>query len=241
MTTPAGWYPDPQAPHLIRWWDGGQWTSHSTTRMAQPDQQAQPTFHSLPAYPAASAWWTDEPPRPKPRGPKIMAIVGITLLAGYLGLVAVFSLAGRSHSTGVDGPPMCGLRVTPQMPPTTVAYVHLLIMDNTRSEALSNIMRKQGTVVTVDDVNTAAANNVAYAQGLDAISFTGQAAVDAKRAATQSRQLAADLLESISGPPNSDLVARIRQHDYDPAPYAALRVDLGLPSASNTCTFTTMY
>lgn len=34
--TPAGWYPDPQgAPQLLRWWDGSQWTQHTT-----PSQQA---------------------------------------------------------------------------------------------------------------------------------------------------------------------------------------------------------
>ncbi|MFG2648791.1 phospholipid scramblase-related protein [Streptomyces sp. NPDC048436] len=29
--TPAGWYPDPQgAPQLLRWWDGSQWTQHTS-------------------------------------------------------------------------------------------------------------------------------------------------------------------------------------------------------------------
>lgn len=29
MTSPAaGWFSDPQAPHLLRWWDGMQWTHH---------------------------------------------------------------------------------------------------------------------------------------------------------------------------------------------------------------------
>ncbi|MFI8188943.1 DUF2510 domain-containing protein [Streptomyces sp. NPDC085946] len=28
MTPPPGWYPDPSAPHLERWWDGAAWTEH---------------------------------------------------------------------------------------------------------------------------------------------------------------------------------------------------------------------
>ncbi|MEU9733307.1 DUF2510 domain-containing protein [Streptomyces sp. NPDC048002] len=28
MTPPPGWYRDPQAPHLERWWDGSAWTDH---------------------------------------------------------------------------------------------------------------------------------------------------------------------------------------------------------------------
>lgn len=28
MSPPPGWYPDPSAPHLQRWWDGTAWTEH---------------------------------------------------------------------------------------------------------------------------------------------------------------------------------------------------------------------
>ncbi|MFG3273728.1 DUF2510 domain-containing protein [Streptomyces luteogriseus] len=31
MTPPPGWYPDPHAPHLQRWWDGTAWTEHRHT------------------------------------------------------------------------------------------------------------------------------------------------------------------------------------------------------------------
>ncbi|WP_443070475.1 DUF2510 domain-containing protein, partial [Streptomyces sp. Z38] len=31
MTPPSGWYPDPHAPHLERWWDGTAWTEHRRT------------------------------------------------------------------------------------------------------------------------------------------------------------------------------------------------------------------
>ncbi|MFD3827410.1 DUF2510 domain-containing protein, partial [Streptomyces sp. NPDC058625] len=31
MTPAPGWYPDPHAPHLERWWDGTVWTEHRRT------------------------------------------------------------------------------------------------------------------------------------------------------------------------------------------------------------------
>lgn len=37
---PANWYPDPQNPAMLRWWDGQQWTGH--TQPAQP-QASQPS------------------------------------------------------------------------------------------------------------------------------------------------------------------------------------------------------
>ncbi|MFF8653366.1 phospholipid scramblase-related protein [Streptomyces huasconensis] len=42
--TPAGWHPDPHgAPQLLRWWDGSQWTEHTSPApqgQGQPAQQA---------------------------------------------------------------------------------------------------------------------------------------------------------------------------------------------------------
>ncbi len=32
VATPPGWYPDPQAPHLLRYWDGRGWTAHTHPR-----------------------------------------------------------------------------------------------------------------------------------------------------------------------------------------------------------------
>ncbi|MFI0506693.1 DUF2510 domain-containing protein [Streptomyces albogriseolus] len=34
MTPPPGWYPDPHAPQLERWWDGTAWTDHRRTPAA---------------------------------------------------------------------------------------------------------------------------------------------------------------------------------------------------------------
>ncbi|WP_406103051.1 phospholipid scramblase-related protein [Streptomyces sp. NBC_01003] len=38
--TPAGWYPDPQgAPQTLRWWDGAQWTEHTSPVQQSAGQQ----------------------------------------------------------------------------------------------------------------------------------------------------------------------------------------------------------
>src|SRR3990170_414689 len=46
MTPPPGWYRDPSAPHVERWWDGTAWTEHRRTPEAPTPQQpqAQPQF-----------------------------------------------------------------------------------------------------------------------------------------------------------------------------------------------------
>ena len=48
-TTPPGWYPDAQVPGQIRYWDGGQWTTH--TAPAAPSEP-RPAIHA-PAGPQA--------------------------------------------------------------------------------------------------------------------------------------------------------------------------------------------
>jgi hypothetical protein len=51
MSTPAGWYPDPQAEGQQRYWDGNAWTEHQAP-IAQPEQPAQPTPPAPPAWTA---------------------------------------------------------------------------------------------------------------------------------------------------------------------------------------------
>lgn len=36
MSNPADWYPDPQQPGLLRYWDGQRWTEHTAAAQGQP-------------------------------------------------------------------------------------------------------------------------------------------------------------------------------------------------------------
>ncbi|MEV7194615.1 phospholipid scramblase-related protein [Streptomyces sp. NPDC093510] len=73
--TPAGWYPDPHgAPQLLRWWDGSQWTEHTSpaeqaqaAQAQQVPQQAQPAqAQPVQAQPAAGQF--GQPQAQAPQG-----------------------------------------------------------------------------------------------------------------------------------------------------------------------------
>lgn len=40
VTTAQGWYPDPQSPGMLRYWDGGQWTGYTQDASAAPKADA---------------------------------------------------------------------------------------------------------------------------------------------------------------------------------------------------------
>lgn len=48
MTPPPGWYRDPSAPHVERWWDGTRWTEHMRAPEAPQAPTAQPGFAPTP-------------------------------------------------------------------------------------------------------------------------------------------------------------------------------------------------
>ncbi|MBB3040166.1 DUF4041 domain-containing protein [Hoyosella altamirensis] len=45
---PANWYPDPQNSALLRYWDGSQWTAHTTTNPAKQQDRPQTEQHVTP-------------------------------------------------------------------------------------------------------------------------------------------------------------------------------------------------
>lgn len=69
---PPGWYPDPQQPGQLRWWDGTNWSSHTQMIPAQVSQGS----------PGFQPTGSDRSARPKRR-----VFVGFSILAVILGLM----------------------------------------------------------------------------------------------------------------------------------------------------------
>lgn len=58
MTTPADWYPDPEDPTGLRYWDGNRWTEHRTPAAPPPPAPAEPPAPAPAPEPIGAA---DEP------------------------------------------------------------------------------------------------------------------------------------------------------------------------------------
>jgi len=75
MSTPQGWYPDPDDPEgRERWWNGERWSSHSPTRpKGTPGQER-------PRQPGIEGWWNR-----LSDGTKAALVIGIIAVAiiGY--------------------------------------------------------------------------------------------------------------------------------------------------------------
>jgi Protein of unknown function (DUF2510) len=92
VTTP-GWYPDPNAPGQQRWWDGQQWTDHTS------------------AAPRAAAGAPARDAGPYPGARVVVAVVAavclLLMIVGSVGTWASVESTGRIHVTatknGTDG------------------------------------------------------------------------------------------------------------------------------------------
>ena len=78
QTTAAGWYPDPQDARLLRYWDGSQWTGHTSPAQPADGSPAQ----AAPSAMAESAPGTVGAPLASYHGPPIL-ITTMNDLPGY--------------------------------------------------------------------------------------------------------------------------------------------------------------
>ncbi|MFD7766628.1 DUF2510 domain-containing protein [Streptomyces sp. NPDC059787] len=95
MTPPPGWYRDPHAPHLERWWDGTAWTEHRRT----------PGAPAVPPAPSAGGTGRTKAVALTTAGAVLAAAVvtGAVLLGGDDGDPE--TRTGPTSTTSVPGPP----------------------------------------------------------------------------------------------------------------------------------------
>jgi hypothetical protein len=55
---PAGWYPDPEAPDVQRWWDGYRWTENFQPREIAAPAYQQPMLQYVVPYTNQLAGWS---------------------------------------------------------------------------------------------------------------------------------------------------------------------------------------
>lgn len=216
MTAPAGWYPDPHAPHINRWWDGQAWTAQTSAPAAAVATLSNP-YAVAPSTP------------PTRRGP-VIAIVVVAIVA-TIAVVAAIPVALQKSQH-----PACGTYATAGMSSEAKAYVRVVHDFYRRSQAYTEHVNAQGGghLATASDYRAELEIETAFVAGVESTTFTGQAATDAQEVIAESERTIQDLNLALTRP-GPDVDARLKL-DYDNESSAQLRTDLGL-TPRGTCSF----
>ncbi|MEU3839870.1 DUF2510 domain-containing protein [Streptomyces sp. NPDC028635] len=123
MTPPPGWYPDPTAEHLERWWDGTAWTEHRRTRPAPAPPTVplhQPVTAQPPAFPASPAMFPQQPATVPQRAASPSRAKAVALTVAGTVLVAAIATGALLLGQGDDGAdPTAGTTPRPAPTPAT--------------------------------------------------------------------------------------------------------------------------
>ncbi len=103
MSTPAGWYPDPQADGQQRYWDGSAWTEHQAP-LVQP-QPTQPTQPEWTAPKQSGAFGQIEPVAAKQKKPfwrRTWVLVTAGVIVAFIGIGAASGSSDTSNTSAKD-------------------------------------------------------------------------------------------------------------------------------------------
>lgn len=151
MNAQPNWYPDPQNPYQLRWWDGTQWTAHTAPK---PVPQA-----------PAPAGYVIADKRPVNKAPFIIIGVVITVIVGViiamvLGVMNYFGAFTRfsdeealqlqqdlsSQTSNIDITVYASGTVCEQL--CQELYVNLAIPDNSEDYTTEDISNAVGNTLT---------------------------------------------------------------------------------------------
>jgi hypothetical protein len=106
MSTPAGWYPDPQAEGQQRYWDGNVWTEHQAP-VAQTQQPSQPNHPAWSAPRQSIAYGEAAPVAAKQKKPfwrRTWVVVTAGILVAFIAISAASGSGDTSNTAAKDTP-----------------------------------------------------------------------------------------------------------------------------------------